>query len=143
MELVIDTNILYSYFWKQSFTRKVLLSQKIRLVAPEFALEEINKYQQDIMDKTKITLQDFKLMRKDLALAVEFIPLEEYSDFLKKALHFSPDPNDVDFFALALKHDLAIWSNDISLKKQEKVAVFSTHDLFDKFFNIIFPNEID
>lgn len=142
MKFVVDTNILFSYFWKKSFTRKILMSQDITLIAPEYALEEIKQYRQDILRKTKLKNSEFKIIRTDLAIAVEFIPLKEYSPFLKKALKVSPDPDDIDFFALALKYDYAIWSNDSRLKNQKKVAVFSTADLLDKFSSILFPDEV-
>ncbi|MBS3095717.1 hypothetical protein J4231_03480, partial [Candidatus Woesearchaeota archaeon] len=55
----------------------------------------------------------------------------------------SPDPNDLDFFALALKLDLPIWSNDNLLKKQNTLNVFSTLDLLKKteFADIFFPDD--
>ena len=59
---------------------------------------------------------------------VEFIPLEEYSSFMKEALAI-PDPDDIDFTALALKLDCPLWSNDKELKQQTVVKVFSTSDL--------------
>ena len=59
---------------------------------------------------------------------VEFIPLEEYSSFMKEALAI-PDPDDIDFTALALKLDCPLWSNDKELKQQTVVKVFSTSEL--------------
>jgi len=59
---------------------------------------------------------------------VEFIPLMEYASFMEKASAI-PDPDDVDFAALALKRDCPIWSNDKELKQQSVVKVFSTSDL--------------
>ena len=143
MEFVVDTNILYSYFWKQSFTRKILMSQNIRLISPEFALEEINANESNILRKTGLSKKEFNDVRSNLAIAVEIIPLEEYGKFLKPALSFSPDPNDVDFLALALKLKLPLWSNDSGLKKQNKVKIFSTSDLLNKpeFSEVLFPDE--
>ncbi|MCK4435272.1 hypothetical protein KAU87_00515, partial [Candidatus Bathyarchaeota archaeon] len=57
-----------------------------------------------------------------------FIPLEEYSSFMKEALAI-PDPDDIDFPALALKLDCPLWSNDKELKQQTVVKVFSTSEL--------------
>lgn len=143
MELVVDTNILYTYFWDKSFARRFLMRMSLELFSPEFSLEEINAHESDILNKTKLSKEEFKKLRDDLAIAVEFIPLEEYEKFLKTALKFSPDPNDIDFFALALKLSLPLWSNEASLKKQNKVNVFSTSDLLDKpeFSDVLFPDE--
>ena len=129
MKLIVDTNILYSYFWKDSITKKMLISQDFELCSPEFALEEINKYKNDIMKKNNLSLKEFEKTRLDIAIAVKFIPLKEYSALLKPALKICPDKNDVDFFALALKMKLPLWSNDVRLKNQTVVAVISTKEL--------------
>ena len=141
MELVVDTNILYTYFWKDSFTKKIILSQDIKLHAPEFSLIEINKYKADIIKKTKISEKEFENSKIDIAISVNFMPEDKYSAFLKKSLEISPDSDDIDFFSLCLKLNLPLWSNDSRLKKQNKVPVFSTKDLFDKFFEIVFPED--
>ena len=132
MQLIIDTNILFTYFWKSSFTRRILMSQNLSLFSPEFALKEINKYKSEIMKKTNITEEEFNTIRYDLAIAVQFIPLEEYSKVLKDAIKITPDPNDIDFIALAMKFKLPIWSNDSLLKKQNKILAFSTDELLNK-----------
>lgn len=36
---------------------------------------------------------------------------------------------DSEYFALALKLNCAIWSNDKRLKQQDKIKVYSTEDL--------------
>ncbi len=145
MELVVDTNILYTFFWKDSLAKRVLMRMGLELFSPEFALEEINAHESDILKKTGLSLEEFVLLRKDIAIAVGFIPIEEYREFLSEALSIVPDSNDVDFLALALKLKLKLplWSNDALLKKQNSVRVFSTSDLLHKpeFRDAIFPDE--
>jgi predicted nucleic acid-binding protein len=132
MKLVVDTNILFNYFWKFSITRKILMHEDMELFAPEFALEEINKYQKEIMHKNNLNQEEFEHTKFNLAIAIKFIPLEEYSKLLKTALKISPDPNDIDFFALAIKLKLPIWSNDAQLKKQNKIEIITTTELINK-----------
>lgn len=143
MEFVVDTNILYTFFWEKSFIRKVLMRTALELSSPEFALEEINAQKPAILRKVSITKDEFEKAREELAIAVEFIPLEEYEKFLEPASKISPDPDDIDFFALAIKLKLPLWSNDSLLKKQNKVKVFSTFDLLNKpeFSDVLFPDE--
>ena len=130
MKFVVDTNILFTFFWKNSFTKGLLVDQDLEFFAPEFALEEINKYSDEIIEKTGISLEKFKELRRDLAIFVEFIPLDEYKQFLPEALSLIPMyHNDTDFLALALKLKLSIWSNDPHLKRQSKVKVYSTSEL--------------
>ena len=128
MDFVVDTNVLFTFFWEGSFTRKLLVKQELDLFSPEFALDEINSHCDEILKKTGISLEEFKRLRRELAILVEFIPLEEYSSFMKEALAI-PDPDDIDFTALALKRDCPLWSNDKELKQQTVVKVFSTSDL--------------
>lgn len=143
MKFVVDTNILYTFFWEYSLTHKVLLRQDLELFAPEFALEEINLHKQDILKKTKISKEKFKELKTDLAIAVIFLPIEKYNDQFNSAKKISPDPDDIDFFAIALKLELPIWSNDALLKKQNAVNVFSTLDLLKKteFADMFFPDD--
>lgn len=130
MKFVVDTNVLFTFFWKESFTKGILIDQDLEFFSPEFALREVNEHRDEILKKTGISPEEFKRLRTDLAICVEFIPLEEYSEFLQRASSI-PDPNDVDFIALALKLDLPIWSNDPHLKEQSEVKVFSTKELID------------
>jgi len=129
MKLIIDTNILYTYFWKGSITKKLIMNRDIELFSPEFALEEINKHKLDIIKKTKISESKFDELRFDLAISVKFIPFEKYQKFLDSALEISPDPNDIDFFALALKLNLPIWTNDRLLKNQNKIKIITTKNM--------------
>ena len=101
----------------------------MELFAPEFALEEINKYKKHIMNKNNLNNEEFEHIKFNLAIAIKFIPIDEYSKTLKYALKISPDPIDIDFFALAIKLKLPIWSNDAELKKQNKVEVITTTEL--------------
>jgi len=132
MKLIVDTNILFSYFWKYSITRRVLMSQDMQLFAPEFALEEINKYKKDIMNKNNLNDEEFEHIMFNLAIAIQFIPIDEYTKTLKTALKISPDKNDIDFFALAIKLKLPIWSNDAKLKKQNKIGIIPTAELINR-----------
>ncbi|MBI2107958.1 hypothetical protein HYU10_01370 [Candidatus Woesearchaeota archaeon] len=130
MKLVADTNILFTFFWEGSFTKGLLADQDFDFFAPEYALEEINRHSSEIMEKTNISSEKFKEFRTDIAIFVEFIPVEEYRQLLPRALSLMPtNPNDIDFLALALKLNLPIWSNDPGLKKQSKVKVYTTPEL--------------
>ncbi|RLG24822.1 hypothetical protein DRN85_07025 [Methanosarcinales archaeon] len=41
----------------------------------------------------------------------------------------SPDPDDIDLLALALKLNCPIWSQEKTFKSQSRIKVFSTSDL--------------
>jgi|SRR3989339_1101976 len=138
MLLVADSNVLFTFFWGGSVFRKLSLKQDLRLFSPELALSEIARYSSEIIDKTGISKEEFCKLRKELIIGVNFVPSEEYSLFLKQSASLAEDLseedkieflNDIDFFALALKLNCPLWSNDALLKKQSKVTVFTTKEL--------------
>jgi predicted nucleic acid-binding protein len=60
---------------------------------------------------------------------IKAIPNEEIESFIPIAKEICPDPKDVDYFALALKLNCGIWSNDKVLKQQNKVQIYSTAEI--------------
>ncbi len=50
---------------------------------------------------------------------------------MHQAKSICPDPDDIQYFALALKLGCPIWSNDKALKEQNTVEVISTGELID------------
>lgn len=50
---------------------------------------------------------------------------------LEEASKISPDSDDVVYFALALKFDCSIWSNDKRLKEQPAVKILTTEELLE------------
>lgn len=132
MKFVVDTNILFTFFWQNSFTKGILIDQDFKFFAPEYALQEINNHKNEIIIKTGISEENLEELRRDLAACVDFIPTEEYKEFLMKANSLIPEyKDDIDFLALALKLNLPIWSNDHHLKKQSEVKVYTTKEFID------------
>ncbi len=138
MDLIVDTNVLLTFFWKNSVFNKISLNQDLRLISPEFALEEINKYSLDICKKANLSPKEFKGLKQELVFRVEFVPLEEYKGFFSKIMKdlkdleekdFNEFVNDIDFLALALELECPLWSNDALLKKQPLVKIVSTSEL--------------
>ena len=116
---------------KDSVTRKLLMSEELTLIAPEFLLEEIEKYFGYLSEKTKIEENLIKKLLLEVIekAAIKTYPAEEFKAKLKEAVKMSPDPKDSMYFALALKEKAIIWSNDKELKKQNKVKIITTEEL--------------
>lgn len=138
MKLVVDTNVLFSFFKKESHTRKILLAGSLKLISPEVALKELQKYSDTLMIKSKISKDDLDSLFSLLKEKVEFVPLHRYSDEFKKVLKLAESfsqkdleefLDDLDFFALASKEICPIWSRDALFKKQSSIKVFNTTDL--------------
>lgn len=137
MRLVVDSNVLFTFFWKNSALNE-LLKRDIALFSPEILLDEITKYKSDIMNKAKITEEEFKALKKQILTKVTFIPLNKYASQLKNirktVFILSEDENlelenDIDFIALSSLLNYHLWSNDKLLKKLSKIKVLNTKDI--------------
>ena len=62
---------------------------------------------------------------------IMFVTEDEISPFIRTAKNISPDMKDIPYIALALRLNCSIWSNDSRLKMQNKIPVYSTHELIE------------
>ena len=133
--IVIDTNVLFSFFKKDSTTRRLVLciSLDVPIYAPEYLLEELRQYSDLIMKKTHLTPEEFERVLSLLRKYVTFIDYESYAEFVDLAIKVTPDPKDVDFVALALKLNAILWSNDRALKSIPVLKVLNTKELIELF----------
>ncbi len=130
MELIIDANILISaLIATKGGTYDLIFNDRFKLYSPEYLIEEFNKYKSEILSKSGLDEVDFELFMSLISSRIEFIPKSEFKQFISTAEKITPDPNDAEYFALALKYRCAVWSNDKKLKKQDKVKVYSTNEI--------------
>ena len=81
-KLIVNKDILITFFWKDSFTKNLIKKIKLNLISPEYSLEEIRKNQEEILRKCKISKSEFDKLREELASYITFTPLETYKDFI-------------------------------------------------------------
>jgi predicted nucleic acid-binding protein len=130
MELVIDTNIVFSAIVKNSVSRILLLNPNLILHAPEGLISELEEHREEIREKSRLSEKKYDELMAILLSRIELVPKESIVPFLKAALEFSPDKDDSPFLALCLAKGIPLWSNDKPLKQQSFVKVFSTSELF-------------
>jgi predicted nucleic acid-binding protein len=131
MKLVVDANILFSALIKKGKTQELLFDLSLELFTPEFILNEFEKHKQEIIYKTKRTPEEFDEIYNILKEIINIIPKEDFQEYLELAKNISPDPNDIMYFALALKLNCPIWSNDKDIKEQKYIKVIPTHELIE------------
>ncbi|MBS3163575.1 hypothetical protein J4427_02690 [Candidatus Woesearchaeota archaeon] len=131
MEFILDANILFSALIKDSHIRHFLLFSNLSFYISEFTLEEINEHIEIIKEKTGLSASEIKdILDYIIAYSnIKIIPLEDFKDYIKQAKTICPDPDDIMYFALALKLKCPIWSNDKKLKNQNIVEIYSTKQL--------------
>jgi len=141
MKLVVDANILFSFFKKDSTTRELILDPELKydldLFAPKYVLEEVGKHKEEICSKFGLSPQDFDIMFSSLPLFIKIVPRDSFERFVSIAEKIlSPHLKDVPYVALSLSfkskgYKIGFWSNEKRFKKLEKygIEVFSTSDL--------------
>ena len=130
MELVIDANEVISALI--SFSGKIaelIFSVKFRLFAPEYLIDEINEHKGEILQKSALSNEELDILLSLIFLNIEFVPFSEFEKFMEEASRTCPDPDDTEYFALALKLGCPIWSEDKLLKKQDRIKVLATSEL--------------
>ena len=129
MDLVIDANVLFSALIKDSFTYNLLFNDTFHLFTPEYIFTELEKHKEELMNKTERTTEEFFRLVETLKRRIVIVPLEELVPYVEEAEKLTLDPDDMAYFALALKLNCAIWSNDKKMKEQNKIEVYNTHEL--------------
>lgn len=129
MDLVVDANVLFAALIKDNFSYHLLFSGKFHLFTPEYIFTEFEKHKEEILEKTERTTEEFFHLLDILKRRISLIPLEELTEYVEEAEKITPDPDDMAYFALALRLKCAIWSNDKKLKEQDKIKIYHTHEL--------------
>src|SRR3989338_4503900 len=132
MELILDTNILFSIMESTSAASYIFSLSNMKFFAPKHIQSELYKYENDCRAKAQISEKEFEERWDEIESKVKFFPLSEYESYLKEAIDSLPDPKDSPILALALsKNKIPIWSNDPHLKQQSLVLVYTTKELLD------------
>ena len=131
MKLVVDANVLFSFFKKDSTARNLITSFEIfELYTPALCIKELSKHKEEICKKSRISEAEFEEEMEYLRLFVGTVPDEEFKDFAGKAKQLLGEHiKDIPYFALALYLNCGIWSNEKRFKRQFSVKAFSTSDL--------------
>jgi len=130
MQLVIDTNILISFF-RDNPVRLIIITSDIlglELFTPEYVIDELKKNESDVLKYSKTNSVQFNDVLSELTKLIKIIPKESFNQFESKAKQLIHD-KDVPIFALALKLNCSIWSNEPKFKEQSSVKIFNTEEL--------------
>lgn len=138
MKIVVDSNILFTFFWKESVFEDILNTKRLDLFASEIALDEIKKYKEEIIKKGNISEKEFEQKKEELKRKVKFFHFKEYDTEIKEIVEVYNKENkeiieellrDIDFLALALRLNTVLWSNDKLLKSQKVITILKTEEI--------------
>ncbi len=116
MNVVLDSNILFSALisGKEAYLE---ILRAVNAYAPDFIFQEIAKYEERIISKTK-SKTAFKLFVRDLFSEITVIPkLAIAAASFEQAflLCHDVDPKDTPYLALSIDLDFPLWTNDKKL----------------------------
>ncbi len=139
MNYVVDANVLMSIIISGKGIYKPLLSY-YKLIVPEFALVEIDKYKDIIFEKTK--MQKSELINFSYSVFSEIVVLPNYvmDDYvIEKAVELTKniDIKDVSYIALSMQLDLVLLTRDKKLIAGVKKKKYNKIMLFDDFLKNI------
>ncbi len=132
MRLVVDSNVVFAALIAQNYSLDLLFNDEFQFIAPEFIRIEIEEHKDEIQKKAGLTGDESQTLLDAIFRYVKLVPKEDYESFKEKAKAISPDKDDWPFFALAIRENCPILSNDKMLKQQSAVTVYSAHELKDR-----------
>lgn len=136
MKLVVDTNVLVSFFRPNPVNEIISMSKSFNLClfSPAYAIDELKKQgiKEAVLKYSGLNSEQFDEKLAKLIILIEIIPDESFKEFESKAKQLIHD-KDVPIFALALKLNCPIWSNEPRFKRQSGVVIFSNRDMIELF----------
>lgn len=135
MDIIIDANEFFSCIIAHgkglnSRTIAIFFHDNVKLYAPTKLIEELKNNEKEIASKSGLSRYEYDVLIKVLRLRVSFIPFEEFAAKIKEAEVLSPHLKDIEYFALALKINAKIWSQEKAFKEQKRVEIVTTDELF-------------
>jgi len=112
MKLVVDANVVFSLLIAEGKNAELFVNPFLQLYAPEFLLEEFNEHKEEILAKTKRNGKEFDEEIELIKQLINFISEKDIQEFIPEAKEISPDIDDAMYFALALKLNCPVWSNN-------------------------------
>ena len=131
--LIVEANIIFAALIKKSGNFKLIsLLPKlgVKLYSPEFVFEEIGKREEKLLKFSGLNISELRFLTGKLFKSIKSVSKSEYGSFLAEAKDIFPEhPKDSAYFALALRLNIPLWSNEKLHENQPKVKVYSTSKL--------------
>jgi len=90
---------------------------------------EIGRNLDEIVKRSKLSRGELARIFAFIKKEIEFIPFKEFNEYADRSLAIAPHKKDVHYFALALKFDCGLWSNEVAFRRQTNVKIFSDDEL--------------
>ncbi len=138
MKVILDTNVLISALVKDSTNREIIGFSSFEFYYPEEAKNEIEKYTQEIVEKSGLNYDNYQNLYNWLFSRINLVKQNELEPFILEAKEIMDkiDSKDTIFIACALAYEGSfIWSDDGHFEKQNRIKLLKTKDI-SKYFEI-------
>ncbi len=130
LRYVVDTNVLVAWLLHPSgLTSKIIGSMELQLYSPSKAVSELWEHRNEWAGKRpKVNLREFT---EALGYYVTIVPVDRMSREMDVARSVMDpiDPDDSEFFALALLENADIWSYDNDFQRQSRIKVVTSEEI--------------
>lgn len=135
MKLVVDTNILVSFFRDNPVKSIISNSQQLnlKLYSPEHCWRELLNIKTSISKYSKLSSKQINSTFEKLKEFLTIVSDESSKSFESEAKQLIHG-KDIPIFALAIKLNCPIWSNEPEFKQQSKIPILSTRDMIELLF---------
>jgi len=111
MEVVIDSNVLFRTLISAGEISDIIFNDSLEIFAPMKLKEEFMKHKDKILEKSKLSNEDFAELESLLFERITFVPLEKYGLFIPKAKEIlGMHIKDENFIALSLSRGIKLWT---------------------------------
>jgi len=137
VNLVVDTNIVFSAIWNSNgrIANLLIRKTKLNLYSPIFLLIELSNHQHKLSKKLSLESEQFLELKHLTTRRIRFIDEERISsENWNKANELAKviDSDDVTFVALALELNCPLWTGDKKLSKSlAEVQTLQTHEIYE------------
>ena len=88
MLLIVDTNVLFSSLITKGKTAELIVSPKLKLVAPEYLLVELEDNRESLARKTRLSTEEFDAFLGVVMRRIKFVREEHFSEFFERLRKF-------------------------------------------------------
>lgn len=132
MRIIVDSNRIISALIKNGSSRVIINSDLFEFYTPDYVIEEVLSYNQEIIKKSKLDARSVELLFLLFTEKINIVPYEEIKTKLSEAMQIM---KDIDIYdspilacALVVPND-GIWSEDKHFERQNNVKVWKTKEL--------------
>lgn len=132
MNIVVDTNIVFSAMWNTNGRIANILARKTNLnfYSPSFLLLELDEHKKKLVNKLQLDREEFLELQHITTRRITFIEEGQISanHWIKaEQLTSHIDSDDIAFVALALELNCPLWTGDKKLANSlTEISVYQT-----------------